>query len=106
MVRTIAAHSDAVTSLAFDSNNLLASGSKDETIKLWNITNGNEIREPSKHDGWVMTVAFDKNNILAACSYGNTIKLWDVNKGTFVRDIYHGHSSYVNSVAFDDIVSF
>lgn len=35
VLRTLTGHSDIVYALAFNSNDMLASGSHDKTIKLW-----------------------------------------------------------------------
>ena len=37
LLRTLIGHSNQVFSVTFYSNGLLASGSKDKTIKIWNL---------------------------------------------------------------------
>ena len=39
-IRTLAGHSNSVTSLQLLSNNKLASGSYDHSIKIWNVDSG------------------------------------------------------------------
>jgi WD40 repeat protein len=39
LLRTLTGHGKAVSSVAFDSNEMIASGSSDKTIKLWNKGN-------------------------------------------------------------------
>jgi WD40 repeat protein len=55
---------------------LLASGSSDNIIKLWNKNTGELWKILSGHGGPVYTVTFDSNNILASGSVDITIKLW------------------------------
>jgi WD40 repeat protein len=76
-------HGDAITSLAFSSDGrLLASGSKDKTIALWDLRNGQRIGKPLKgHDGAVKAIVFNpRRRQLASNSSDNTVRLWDLNK--------------------------
>ena len=76
LLRTLSGHGSSVKSVAFDSNDILASGSYDRTIKLWNKNTGDLLRTLSGHGNWVYSVAFDSNDILASGSGDRTIKLW------------------------------
>ncbi len=51
------ASSSWVLSVSFDSNDILASGSGDSTIKLWNKNTGGLLRTLSGHGSWVRSVA-------------------------------------------------
>ena len=70
-------HEDYVTSVAFNHNGtLLASGSSDETIKLWNLETKTEIATLEGHKYSVNSVAFNHNEaLLASESRDKTIKL-------------------------------
>ena len=50
-------HKGQVWTLAFDVDNVLASGSLDATIKLWNITTGQEVGALLGHLNCVWSVA-------------------------------------------------
>ena len=73
-------HNDSVSSVAFNHNGtLLASGSYDNTIKLWNLETKTEIATLEGHHGWVNSVAFYHNETLLASGSGdNKIKLWNL----------------------------
>jgi len=90
----------SVISVAFDSSYLLASGSNDNTVKIWDKNSGNQLRSLTGHINQVQAVAFDSNNMLASGSRDNTIKLWDKNSGGLLRTLT-GHGYIVRSVAFD-----
>ena len=60
----------------------LASGSEDETIKLWDVATGKEQATLKGHTHAVCSVAFSPDGkTLASGSGDKTIKLWDVATG-------------------------
>ena len=73
--KTLSGHGYLVYIVAFDNNDMLASGSYDSTIKLWNKTTGSLLRNLYDHNSMVNSVAFDNNDMLAS-SDDYTIKLW------------------------------
>ncbi|MBW4612648.1 MAG: hypothetical protein KME21_05095 [Desmonostoc vinosum HA7617-LM4] len=70
--------SDGVTSVAFSPDDrTLASGSRDKTIKIWNLATGQEITTLNGHSNWVTSVAFSPDGrTLASGSDDATIKIW------------------------------
>jgi WD40 repeat protein len=79
---------------------IFASGSSDQTIKLWDIATGAELRTLRGHTYSVLSVAFSPDGkLLASGSVDNMIKLWDVLTGQ-VRLTLPGHRNQVNSVVF------
>jgi WD40 repeat protein len=56
----------------------LATGSGDDTIKLWNVETGQEIRTLTGHNSGVLSVSFSPDGkTLATGSGDGTIKLWN-----------------------------
>ncbi|RAK75400.1 putative WD-repeat protein [Aspergillus fijiensis CBS 313.89] len=100
-LQTLEGHSKVVGSVAFSPNGcILATGSTDHTIKLWDTATGIEKRMLSGHSNWVFSVAFSPDSyILATGSRDHTIKLWNTTTDTEQYTLA-GHSGPVYSIAF------
>jgi WD40 repeat protein len=99
---TLAAHGDNVYAVAFSPNSaILASGSGDRTVRLWDVARGQSIGGPlTGHTEWVRAVAFSPNGaMLATGSDDETARLWDVARRKSVATLT-GHRDFVFSVAF------
>ncbi|NEP35876.1 caspase family protein, partial [Moorena sp. SIO3B2] len=94
-------HTNIVSSVSFSRDGqTLASGSDDNTIKLWNRKTGKLIRTLPGHTGPVNSVSFSPNGkTLASGSNDETIKLWNPKTGKLIRTLI-GHDNVVNSVSF------
>ncbi len=79
LLGTMTGHTNYVLSVSFNPNtNVLASGSSDNTIKLWNPITGVLLRTMTGYTSSVYSVSFNPNtNVLASGSWDNRIKLWN-----------------------------
>ena len=104
-LRTLEGHTDRVLSVAFSpEGQMLASGSWDETVKLWRVSDGQQLRtlgEDTPSYGFVCNVAFSPDGQMlasVACPLGGgrILSVWRVSDGSLL----HTHRSSVPSVAF------
>jgi WD40 repeat protein len=99
-------HTSDVFSLAFSSSGqeqLLASGSSDCTVRLWDMHTRECVAVLEGHKHWVNSVAFSPDDrLLASASDDCTVRLWDVveRRANFPVHVLRGHTSYVCSVSF------
>jgi WD40 repeat protein len=82
------------------SRTLLASGSYDGSIRLWDSATGTAVRKPlTGHTGPVTALAPvpipDGRTLLASCSYDGSIRLWDPATGTAVGKPLTGHTGRI-----------
>src|SRR5258708_7182989 len=98
---TLREHSDGVTTVVSSPDGgLMASASRDNTIKLWDPHTGEHLRTLEGHSSDVTSVAFSPDGeLLASASWDNTINLWDPHTAEHLSTL-EGHSSPLTSVAF------
>ncbi|MDV2992565.1 MAG: Tol-Pal system protein TolB [Chroococcidiopsis sp. SAG 2025] len=79
---------------------LLASGSNDKTVKLWDWQTGSCVRSLSGHADFIYGIAFSADGqILASGSTDSSVRLWKVSTGQCFQ-ILQGHTDWVYAVAF------
>jgi len=99
-VRRFEGHSRGVRSVALSPDGtLMASGSEDQTVRVWDTRTGRLIRTFEEHTDSVLSLAFSPDGRLVA-SAANRVKIWEVGTGRVTRDLRR-HRQTVNGVAFD-----
>ena len=79
---------------------LLASGSVDTTIKIWQVSTGIEVRTLLGTKAVVETLSFSPDGKkLASAGYERTIRVWDLTTGKQIRELI-GHSDAIVSLCF------
>lgn len=98
-VGTLTGHSSWVMSLAISSRKqILASGSLDDTIKVWNLQTGNLLRTLPGHLKAVNSLAISPDGqLLVSGSDDTTVKIWNLQTGDLLHNLT-GHTRDVNSV--------
>ncbi|MBW4574594.1 MAG: FHA domain-containing protein [Aphanothece sp. CMT-3BRIN-NPC111] len=108
-IRTLKGHVASVRSVAISPDSqTIASGSDDNTIKLWHLTSGSLIRSLTWQSGvfqfhreatWFTSVAISPDGqTLASGCLDKSLKVWNWNSGQLIRNI-KGHSDSVNAIA-------
>lgn len=97
-IKTFKGHENGVTCLQFD-DNILATGSYDTTVKIWNIETGECIRTLRGHTSAVRTLQFDDSKLISG-SFDKTIKIWNWQTGECLSTL-QCHTEGVLSVHFD-----
>ena len=94
-------HTRIIRSISFSPDGqTLASGSEDNTIRLWDAVTGNHKTTLIGHTKGVVSVSFSPDGrTLASGSWDNTIRLWDAVTGNH-KTTLTGHRGLVFSVAF------
>ena len=100
----VSGHTANVFSLAFKPNSyLLASGSGDNTVRIWDVGDINNLRHVSTlrgHTDWVWSVAWSPDGrTLASASRDGTVRLWNPNNGINFA-VLRGHTDEVYCVAW------
>ena len=101
VTHTLRGHSDAINSVAFHpAGDILASGSADHTIKIWDVKTHQLLHSIQAHTGPVKDLSFNKDGtILASASADYTVKLWKVDGYQLIKTLSK-HTGVVSVVDF------
>eukprot|EP01042_Synura_sphagnicola_P000583 gene583-631_t len=80
---------------------LLASGSRDRTVRLWDPLKGTLLMVFPTHDNWVRSVLFHPSGkYLISCSDDKSIRVLDMKDQRAVRTIADAHTHFVTCLAW------
>lgn len=98
---TLEKHDSPVQSVAFSPDGaLLASGSWDSTIRLWQVADGTPLRTLTGHGDGVLDLAFSPDgSMLASGSFDGAVRVWRAADGTLLYT-FKPMESVVEGVAF------
>ncbi len=84
-LRVIDAHNDAVFCVAASADGRrLITGSKDRTLKVWEMPSGRAVRTITGHNAWILGVDISPDG-KRAITAGSVAKLWDLETGREVH---------------------
>ena len=100
----VAGHTRRLSSLAFKPNSyVLASGSSDNTIRIWDVSDRDNLRHVRTlrgHAHYITELAWSPDGrVLASASYDNTVRLWNPNNGISLA-VLRGHTAAIYGMAW------
>jgi len=100
-LQTFQEHSERIRAIAFSPDgSLLASGSNDRTVKLWDIQSGICVDTLRGHTNWIRSVTFSPDGLqLVSGGDDKTIRFWDVRSRRCLNTL-RGYTNQVWSIAF------
>ncbi len=108
LIKTYSQHSSGVQALEWLDNDTLASGSYDQTIRIWLITTG-QTKRTKQTNAPVLSLKLLNSNIHLAAGLGypnNDINIYNINDGNLVSS-HKGHTSPVKDLVqlSDDLLA-
>jgi WD40 repeat protein len=104
LLGSLLGHTRAVLTIAFSPDGkILATGSDDNTIKLWKASTGQLITTLLGHSWSVVAITFtaDSETVISA-SWDKTVKLWRVSTAEELATLF-GHVDSVSAVAVSQV---
>jgi WD40 repeat protein len=97
-IDTLTGHSNVIQSVAISADSaILASGSSDKTIKVWDLGTGELRHTLTGHSLCIFSLAISPDGQTLASCADKTTKIWDLKTGKLLRNLNHLKS--VGSVA-------
>eukprot|EP01133_Synstelium_polycarpum_P000194 gene194-233_t len=86
---------------SFGQSGYLATGSRDKTIKIWELATGRCLQTYIGHDNWVRSVKFHPcGKYLLSVGDDKTIRVWDIAQGRCIKTINEAHGHFISCLDF------
>lgn len=105
LIRNYLGHSSPILCASFSpTGKLLATGSGDTSIRLWDLNTETPSHTLSGHKGWVLCVEWEPmERKLASGGHDGHVRLWDPITGKAIGDALRGHAKWITSLAWEPI---
>jgi ribosome assembly protein 4 len=98
-------HSEAVLAVQFSPcGTMLASGSGDTTVRIWDLFTNTPQFTCKGHKNWVLSISWAPNaKMLASAGMDNEVRVWDPKSGRPQTQPLRGHTGYVTCLAWEPL---
>eukprot|EP01118_Nematostelium_gracile_P004874 TRINITY_DN15801_c0_g1_i1.p1 TRINITY_DN15801_c0_g1~~TRINITY_DN15801_c0_g1_i1.p1 ORF type:complete len:406 (-),score=89.07 TRINITY_DN15801_c0_g1_i1:14-1231(-) len=84
------------------SGNFLATGCRDNSIKIWEVATGLSVTTLVGHDNWVRGLIWHPNGkYLISVSDDKSIKIWDIKQARAMKTISGAHDQFVSCLDYN-----
>jgi WD40 repeat protein len=96
-VRVFEAHEDTVCAITlFHDTQRMVTGSKDNTLRLWNLKNGTMLKTMKGHRTWVQGVAVSRDGqLIASSDIAGVLIAWNGETGECLRPPIQAHKKWI-----------
>lgn len=100
-IESLSGHTSVVKGVCFDQRGkLIASVSRDNTLRTWDSRSGKQLQSLRGHLDWLNCVHFSENgNKVVTGSWDYTLKLWNLRRGDAVGTM-RGHESAISNCKY------
>lgn len=83
---------------------MLATGSGDNTARIWDLFTETPKFTLSGHTGWILCVEWDgMEKTLATGSHDNSVRLWEPKNGKQIGEPLKGHTKWITGLAWEPV---
>ncbi|KIK02382.1 hypothetical protein K443DRAFT_6159 [Laccaria amethystina LaAM-08-1] len=102
---TLSGHTSPILCASFSpTGNLLATGSGDTNVRLWDLNTETPSHVLSGHKGWVLCVEWEAmERKLASGGHDGHVRIWDPKTGKPIGDALKGHTKWITSLSWEPI---
>jgi len=102
---TLTGHGAPILCASFSpTGSMLATGSGDNTVRLWDLNTELPKTALTGHRGWILCVEWNgMETSLASGSHDNTVIVWDPKTGKQVGEALRGHTKWITGLAWEPV---
>ncbi|RKO96503.1 hypothetical protein CXG81DRAFT_12855 [Caulochytrium protostelioides] len=102
---SLSGHTEAILVVAFSPDgSMLATGSGDTTVRIWDLKTETPRHTLSGHKNWVQSLAWAPDaSVLLSGGMDTQLRVWDPKAGKSIGDGLRGHTQCITAIAFEPL---